>query len=554
MNLLDPRLTIRVTFVIAFVAAISTVSPGVADTREQAGEAWPELKAGDAIVSRTDDAVFFELAARPPQGRIKFARLNNVVLQVSASTAPVNTELRLTQDPSMWSIELPESLPFPTEIRMAVHGTPLLMSVPYVATPSGDGAIVLSACHAIVHGDKLQFEPQIYKNTVGYWVDSHAWAEWHFQVKQRGQYVVRVLQGCGAGQGGSQVAVVLNNSAGELSRVPFTVRETGHFQNFVWRDIGKIGIDPGAHRLDLRVLKLARTAVMDVRQIRLEPVGRVSNESLAMADVEPDLVPPRLVRAEPRPGQRVRQTVDGYDSQRVYHALYLPTDWREDQAYPVIVELTGNGPYRNQQGDVCEGTVENAVMGLGITGGYGAIWLTLPFLNDEGVSNVKHWWGTPPQYRIEKTLDYWQRALDETCAKYGGDPRRIVLAGFSRGSLAANRLGLANDQIAARWCAFICYSHYDGVVETWPYPEADRAAAVARLGRLGERAQFICSETGTGPTSLGATQNFLHAVHPTGNFLFHRTGFRNHSDRWLLRPSHCRTELRAWLTKNTQTD
>ena len=75
------------------------------------------------------------------------------------------------------------------------------------------------------------------------------------------------------------------------------------------------------------------------------------------------------------------------------------------------------------------------------------------------------------------------------------------------------------------------------------YPGSDKAAALKRLQRLGARPQFICHE-GKG---VSATKQYLKETGIAGNFTIHATGFRNHNDAWLLRPSPVRKTLRSWL-------
>ena len=70
-------------------------------------------------------------------------------------------------------------------------------------------------------------------------------------------------------------------------------------------------------------------------------------------------------------------TLSDYEDSYVYHSLYLPKDWKAGKQYPVIVEYAGNGPYRNRQGDICTGKVEDCNLGYGISGGEGFIWLNV---------------------------------------------------------------------------------------------------------------------------------------------------------------------------------
>ena len=125
--------------------------------------------------------------------------------------------------------------------------------------------VTLHARDATTHGEMLRYEPEPHKDTLGYWTNVNDWAAWPVEVKRAGTFEVHVLQGCGAGQGGSEVQVSLGDDS-----LTFIVEDTGHFQNFRWRDIGTLTIDkPGTYPLEVRPVKLASRAVMDLRQVRL---------------------------------------------------------------------------------------------------------------------------------------------------------------------------------------------------------------------------------------------------------------------------------------------
>ena len=130
------------------------------------------------------------------------------------------------------------------------------------------GMIELHARDSLPHGEKIRYEPQPQKNTVGFWVNPNDWVEWKFTVEKPGAYWVDILQGCGAGSGGSEVAVEV---AGQ--KIAMTVRETGHFQHFILREIGKVDLPAGAQTLSIKPVKKAGGAVMDVRLVRLRPAA-----------------------------------------------------------------------------------------------------------------------------------------------------------------------------------------------------------------------------------------------------------------------------------------
>ncbi|MEM8954808.1 MAG: hypothetical protein AAGD22_11705 [Verrucomicrobiota bacterium] len=268
--------------------------------------------------------------------------------------------------------------------------------------------------------------------------------------------------------------------------------------------------------------------------------------------VAPDLFIPHIDLGPARPGKRVRQTHPHFASTSVYHVLYLPVDWKSGRRYPVIVEFAGNGDYRNQYGDVSTGRVEDAKLGFGLSGGKGYIWLSVPYLNESGTANVTTWWGNKPSYRPDQTVAYTKATIPWICSQFGGDPNRVILSGFSRGAIACNYIGLYDDEIASLWHAFVPYSGYDGVRTTWPYPGANRASALVRLNRLNKRPQFVCDEVNTSQSSLrlNSTKDYLRATGIPGNFTFLSTGFRNHNDAWILRPSSTRSKLRLWLRRH----
>ena len=254
--------------------------------------------------------------------------------------------------------------------------------------------------------------------------------------------------------------------------------------------------------------------------------------------VPPDLVVPALSEGTPAAGKRVRHGLN---------ILYLPTDWRPDTKWPVIVELAGNGGYKNKYGDVSTGLPEGSNLGYGLSAGRGFLWLCVPYLNAKGDQVAITWWGDKPSYDPQPTLKHLRQSVQSVCREFSGDEAKVVLAGFSRGAIACNYLGLHDAETAKLWCAFFAYSHYDGV-KKWPYPASDRESALTRLNRLGHRPQFICGEG----SNAQDTEAYLRPLPPQADLTFLSTGFRNHNDAWTLRPSPARDKACEWLKRVTQ--
>jgi hypothetical protein len=163
-------------------------------------------------------------------------------------------------------------VPGKQKLDLKFHGnTPKVRALILRPAPEGeaigqalDRSVLLHARDVTLHSTKVQYETKPHKNTVGYWVNVSDQVHWDFTVTSGGRFNVEIHQGCGKGHGGSLVALEV---AGQT--LQFTVKDTGHFQNFVQRKVGTVSLAKGKHRFWIRPIKKAGGAIMDVRQIRL---------------------------------------------------------------------------------------------------------------------------------------------------------------------------------------------------------------------------------------------------------------------------------------------
>lgn len=252
-----------------------------------------------------------------------------------------------------------------------------------------------------------------------------------------------------------------------------------------------------------------------------------------------DLVTPPMTDGDPAPGLRVRQVASEYAGTGVYHALYLPTDWRPGKNYPVLVEYTGNhSPKHGSTGEV-----KDANLGYGLTGGEGFIWVSMPYVQHGGLSNAVRWWGDR-----QATIDYCKTNLPRILEDFGGDPDNVILIGFSRGAIACSYIGLADDEIALYWKGILAHDHFDGQRE-WGYAEDGRDDALARLARLNGR-PVLASGIGNGYLKQheGLTDFTFLPVPVSEIFQIPEAGIIDpHTDRWMHRDSVYRDRARAWL-------
>ena len=274
-------------------------------------------------------------------------------------------------------------------------------------------------------------------------------------------------------------------------------------------------------------------------------VGYLLSVECAAAELaEPpaeDLVTPDMTEENPAAGRRVRQVAAEYEGTKVYHALYLPEDWKPGGKFPVIVEYTGNKFAKCGS----TGEVKDANLGYGLTGGKGFIWVSMPYIEEGRERNALTWWGDR-----QATIDYCKTNLPRICEQFGGDPRNVFICGFSRGAIATSYIGLADDEIAGLWRGVVTHDHFDGDTP-WDYPESDRKSALVRLARLNGRPALVC----------GGANDFLRRHPQLADFTFLRPPVAEifdipegkvihpHTDLWMHRASEYRDQARDWLAR-----
>ena len=271
-----------------------------------------------------------------------------------------------------------------------------------------------------------------------------------------------------------------------------------------------------------------------------------------------DLTLPPLTDKGPQPGKRAAVTAPEYAGTKVRHLIALPDDWTPDwqakgKRWPVIAEYTGN--YFPTSGST--GEVEGAALGYGLARGQ-AIWVVLPYVAKDRTQNERTWWGD-----IDATVGYVRTNLPRICAEFGGDPKKVVLCGFSRGAIGVSLLGLHDDEVAQLWCGLWAHDHFDGMREwkghAWGSPLVRyREEATVRLRRLNgrpllvtqagaETKKFVASVAQTNVEYLNVDMAALFGGFPN-DFVKHP-----HNDRWPLRDGPATEAARAWFTRVTTT-
>lgn len=231
------------------------------------------------------NSLYTEIKVAADDASLKIPRLANVVQSIRWQSTGKKM-ISLQPEPDHWIIRHGKPPAADGDVLIInLDAPPLVFDGSAVTRATKAGLIFLPAKLATTAGDNLRYEPQPHKNTVGYWSNVKATAEWKLSTSQKGSYEIDILQGCGTGHGGSTVDVQI----GSQSRT-FTVQETGHFQNFVWRTLGSVEL-PADETLTLKLVPQSKPggAVMDVRAVRLSRPGtqRSFESELAAPDALP---------------------------------------------------------------------------------------------------------------------------------------------------------------------------------------------------------------------------------------------------------------------------
>ncbi|WP_143314015.1 hypothetical protein [Colwellia sp. UCD-KL20] len=286
----------------------------------------------------------------------------------------------------------------------------------------------------------------------------------------------------------------------------------------------------------------------------------VNNESVIIPiNYYGELTLPELSVGKPSAGKKVAITAPEYKGTHVYHTLYLPKDWSTEQVeqgktWPIIFEYTGNKYPKSGS----TGEVKDASFGYGLSAGQ-YIWVSLPYISKNQTENQLTWWGDK-----EATVDYAKLNVPRIVKAFGGDPRTVILCGFSRGAIAVNHLGLHDEQVAKLWTAFIVHDHFDGEQEwkgkSWGSPLRQYIEESAtRLKRVNGRPYLVTSVDAHSKrtktfveTHLSHSDNFTYIPVNTkeifGKFP-HPIAKGSHTDLWPLLASPYRIKTWQWLNQ-----
>jgi putative heme-binding domain-containing protein len=137
-------------------------------------------------------------------------------------------------------------------------------NTPAVVRPDDDGVIHLQASNARIYGSRIVFESK-YKN-LGWWQQEDDRAAWTIEDVSAGDYQVAIEYACQNGVAGNAFELQLSTN-----RVSGKVVGTGSWDDYQWRNVGRVSLAAGRHEVVLRSLGPIHGALLDLREIRLTP-------------------------------------------------------------------------------------------------------------------------------------------------------------------------------------------------------------------------------------------------------------------------------------------
>jgi putative heme-binding domain-containing protein len=137
---------------------------------------------------------------------------------------------------------------------------------PELVRPEKDGSLRLSSGTCEVYGTTLFFEPL--RLNLGYWHSEDDRAVWNVDVEKAGKYEVWLDYACPDDIAGNKFRLEANGR-----RVTGTVVGTGSWRNYKQAKVGEIELAVGKQRVTMRSDGKIREYLLDLRSVRLTPVG-----------------------------------------------------------------------------------------------------------------------------------------------------------------------------------------------------------------------------------------------------------------------------------------
>ncbi len=158
--------------------------------------------------------------------------------------------------------------PAATVVELRLAGAPVVKGIATLIRPDANGVLRCHARDAEVHGQTARYEQGGGLDNIGFWTNPTDYVTWNIAVPRSGLYRVKVSYACEPGSAGSRFTVGVQGGRQLEGRVD----ATGSWRDFREVTLGEMWLRQGRCTLAVRAIEMPRGAVMNLRQITLEPV------------------------------------------------------------------------------------------------------------------------------------------------------------------------------------------------------------------------------------------------------------------------------------------
>jgi alpha-L-fucosidase len=130
--------------------------------------------------------------------------------------------------------------------------------------PAADGSLHLLATDSKIVGDTAQMED----DHIGYWTNAQNYVTWDIAAPTAGNYLIEVVYACEDASAGSEYII-----SGGTDANTGIVQGTGGWGRFVSRPLAHLQLKAGAQQVTVKVSRMPRGAVMNLKEVRLTRVS-----------------------------------------------------------------------------------------------------------------------------------------------------------------------------------------------------------------------------------------------------------------------------------------
>jgi alpha-L-fucosidase len=170
-------------------------------------------------------------------------------------------------------LERPARLdPLATVVALRLAGPAEVEAAQQAIRPDRAGVLALRAPEAEVQGQNAQLQGEGENANIGFWTNASDTVAWTVHTDRPGRYTVEISYACVPDSAGSEYEVAVGQGGAGRS-VRGKVSSTGGWERFRTETLGTVELPAGRHTLRVKPHSKPGLAVMNLRWVRLVPVG-----------------------------------------------------------------------------------------------------------------------------------------------------------------------------------------------------------------------------------------------------------------------------------------